>query len=141
MNNECKSRLLKIIPMLTSDNDAEVVATVRAIKRVLGSYSLTIHDLAASITVTNTTTTYKTQTNKPSTSKPNPKEWSYDVNAPSYKDILETYNRFRNLASVRFDDLAFMESLYHETKKLGVFTSLSLMETEKFNDIKRRYNL
>ncbi|MCW2285685.1 flagellar biosynthesis GTPase FlhF [Rhodoblastus acidophilus] len=42
-------RLAKILPMLLSDNDAELLATVRAIRSTLAGANLDVHDLAARI--------------------------------------------------------------------------------------------
>ncbi len=41
------STIAKLIPRLASDHDGEVVATVRAIRRVLEADGLDLHDLAA----------------------------------------------------------------------------------------------
>lgn len=45
-----KARLAKLIPMLGSTFDGEVVNTVRAIERVLKANDLTFHDLAGMLT-------------------------------------------------------------------------------------------
>jgi hypothetical protein len=42
-------RLVKLIPMLGSPHDGEVVASARALGRTLGSRGLTFHDLAAAL--------------------------------------------------------------------------------------------
>lgn len=44
-------QILKLIPKLASDNDGEVVATVKAIGRVLKSDELDWHDLANAIRI------------------------------------------------------------------------------------------
>lgn len=46
---ECAAKVAKMIPRLASDHDGEVVATVKAIVRVLESSGATLHDLAAAI--------------------------------------------------------------------------------------------
>nr|BDD44739.1 hypothetical protein 5 [Rhodospirillaceae bacterium] len=43
-------KLAKLIPLLSSDKEGEVLATVRAILRALDREGLTIHDLAALVT-------------------------------------------------------------------------------------------
>ena len=40
----------KLLPMLASDKDGEVVATARAICRTLGAVNLDLHDLAKAVT-------------------------------------------------------------------------------------------
>lgn len=42
-------RLAKLLPLLTSDRDGEVLAAVAAIRRTLDAAGLTVHDLAAAI--------------------------------------------------------------------------------------------
>lgn len=49
MSAECAAKVAKMIPRLASDHDGEVVATVKAIVRVLESGGATLHDLAAAI--------------------------------------------------------------------------------------------
>ena len=43
-------RLSKLLALLSSDHDGEVLAAARAIRRTLGSAGLSWHDLAAAIT-------------------------------------------------------------------------------------------
>jgi hypothetical protein len=50
-NPELASRLAKLIPRLASTHDGEVLATVAAIRRTLESAGLSIHDLAAALTI------------------------------------------------------------------------------------------
>ena len=44
-----KPKLLKLIPLLSSDRDGEVLATVRAIERMLLSAGLDWHELAGAV--------------------------------------------------------------------------------------------
>ena len=46
---EVRDKLAKLVPRLASDQDGEVVATVAAIRRVLQSAALDLHDLAETI--------------------------------------------------------------------------------------------
>src|SRR5215207_6090974 len=43
-------RLSKLLALLSSDHDGEVLAAARAIRRTLGRAGLSLHDLAAAIT-------------------------------------------------------------------------------------------
>jgi hypothetical protein len=45
-NLELAARLAKLLPRLASPHDGEVIATVAAIRRTLGSAGLDLHDLA-----------------------------------------------------------------------------------------------
>jgi hypothetical protein len=45
-NHELATRVAKLIPRLGSTHDGEVIATVAAIRRTLGSAGLDLHDLA-----------------------------------------------------------------------------------------------
>ena len=54
INNEVHRKLTKLIPMLSSDNDGEVLATVSAIKRTLSSAKLSMHDIVSSSKMDNT---------------------------------------------------------------------------------------
>src|SRR6267142_510688 len=49
LNTEARDRLKKLIPMLASDKDGEVIAAVSAIKRTLQSNESDLHDLAAKL--------------------------------------------------------------------------------------------
>lgn len=42
--------LQKLLPMLASDNEGEVIASVRAIRRALGRAGMDLHDLARMVT-------------------------------------------------------------------------------------------
>ena len=44
-------RLSRLIPRLASDSEGEVIATVRAIRNVLGKAGLDLHDLAAGLPI------------------------------------------------------------------------------------------
>lgn len=44
-----RARIAKLIPMLASNVDGEVIATVRALERVLKSKALDFHDMAAAL--------------------------------------------------------------------------------------------
>lgn len=48
---ETVERLAKLIPRLATEHDGEVIATVRAIHRTLGSAGADFHDLAAAVGV------------------------------------------------------------------------------------------
>lgn len=43
-------KLAKLLPLLGSDNDGEVISTVRAIRRTLSAAGLDLHDLAQAVT-------------------------------------------------------------------------------------------
>src|SRR6516162_8073878 len=45
-NSDLGERVAKLIPRLASTHDGEVIATVAAIRRTLGSAGLDLHDLA-----------------------------------------------------------------------------------------------
>ena len=49
LNIEARDKLKKLIPMLASDKDGEVIAAVGAIKRTLQSNGSDFHDLAAKL--------------------------------------------------------------------------------------------
>jgi hypothetical protein len=50
LNNFCRRKLTALIPLLASDHDGEVVATVHAIRRMLQAAGLDLHTLAAILT-------------------------------------------------------------------------------------------
>ncbi|WP_152048242.1 hypothetical protein [Aureimonas psammosilenae] len=43
------AKVAKLLPMLTSDKDGEVIATARAVVRVLAKEGATVHDIAAKL--------------------------------------------------------------------------------------------
>jgi hypothetical protein len=51
-------KIAKLIPLLASDHDGEVVATARAIDRTLKSAGLDLHDLAQAMAAPKTPTVY-----------------------------------------------------------------------------------
>jgi hypothetical protein len=50
LNDFARAKLRRLIPLLSSDKDGEVVATVHAIRRTLAAADLDLHDLARLLT-------------------------------------------------------------------------------------------
>ena len=136
MNNECRDRLLKIIPMLGSDNDGEALATVKALQRVLKSYNLTFHDLASSVTATTTIP----KKNKKTTPASGAKDWTYSPNMPPLAEIVRVCELFRQNHTTGQDEL-FINQIYLDASILKTNYYMSQLEVARFEEIKRRYNL
>jgi hypothetical protein len=149
LNNETKDRLLKIIPMLGSDNEGEILATVFAIKRVLEASKFTMHDLAKSIRSNETREDEIIRRageqarggSKVNTPKPRPQNWSYQTTGPDFKDVLSVCESFRNIVHPQEQDAFFIDQLYLDLNILRENYYMSQLEIARFEEIKRRYHL
>lgn len=143
MDNECRDRLLKIIPMLGSDNDGEVLASVAALQRVLKVYKLTFHDLAAAITATTTAPPKKKKTESPIKNGDAWKEktWTHNTVMPPINEIIRVCELFRMINSPGGQDASFMNQVYMDINILKQGFYMSQTEVTRFEEIKRRYNL
>lgn len=77
------TRVAKIVPMLASDRDGEVVASVRAIARALAAERLDFHALAAAIDPGTTASTFadvfRYSPPEPEPKPPTPSPWSMPI--------------------------------------------------------------
>jgi hypothetical protein len=82
-------RLVKLIPLLASDHDGEVVATVTAIRRTLAAVGLDLHDLAEVISAPGYVPSVERATGHDFESM-FATIWLYNPPGPEWRDMLES---------------------------------------------------
>lgn len=149
MNEECRVRLLKLIPMLGSNQDGEVLAAVAAIDRVLKLHKLDFHALASSVQVKSAINTQVYTRTKPRSPKKDDNAFYYNnenLDESTYDTLLTVCDDFRILMSIdkfilSFEETNFINRLYFDLKNVGRATFLTSNDWNIFHNMRQKHGV